>query len=80
MSQALIRSLLRSNAGGLTVTSIANRLKKPRENAAKQIQTMPDVYISRWIDGPLRSPVPYVPVYAVAQVPANAPRPEGAGI
>lgn len=75
MSQALIRAALKASPDGLTVTRISNRTGKPRENTRRQIEMMPDVYICQWVDAPPRSPVPYVPVYAVVQLPVNAPRP-----
>ena len=75
MSQASIRAVLRANPNGLTVSSIASRINKPRENTRRQIQTMPDVFIYYWDVAPKHSPVSHVPVYAAVTVPENAPRP-----
>lgn len=75
MTQIAVRKALKLNPDGLTVTGLAQYTGKDGSSIYKTIKGMPDVYIDRWTKAQ-RGPTKYTPVYAIADVPENAPRPD----
>lgn len=67
-----IRELLRRHSLGLTTGQIKQELGINQSTVTLVLKAMPDAYISRWV--PLNGKQ-HIPVWAVAIVPANAPKP-----
>lgn len=69
-----IRSLLRLNADGMDVGTIANTLDREPGNIRKILLTMPDAYIDRWTRfGGVGRPSA---IWCVVVPPENCPPPE----
>lgn len=76
MSQKEVRRLLRVNQTGMTVRRLAQTIGITEWAVRRQLAATPDVYIKDWNPATSKnSPVPFIPVYAVAIVPPNAPKP-----
>ena len=69
-----IRELLKINADGMDVGTIANTLDREPENVRRILKTMPDAYIDRWthFGG---SGMPSA-IWCVVVPPENCPRPD----
>lgn len=77
-TDVVIRAYLREH-GGATTRQIADALQIKTERALACLKAMVDVYIDRYVPNPderARRVVRYVPVYELAQIPANCPHPE----
>ena len=68
-----IRELLRKHTIGLTTGQIKNELKISLSSINYALKHMQDAYISRWVK---LHEDQYIPVWAVAIVPSNAPKPQ----
>lgn len=67
-----VRELLRRHSLGLTTGQIKSELKISQSTVTLVLKAMPDAYIARWIKINSKQ---YIPVWAVAIVPPNAPKP-----
>jgi len=69
-----IRELLKINADGMDVGTIANTLNREPENVRRILKTMPDAYIDRWTRfGGIGKPSA---IWCVVVPPENCPRPD----
>jgi hypothetical protein len=81
-NHAAIRRLLLANKDGLTLMQISSALGKDKYTLRQSINSMPDVYIDRYVDtsenpktGELRGGTPWSPVYCAVTVPPDCPMP-----
>ena len=68
-----IRALLKKYDDGLTIKEIANHLGKTDVVIMRSLESMPDVYLDRYLD-PVRGQYPAV--WCVAHIPENCPHPK----
>jgi queuine/archaeosine tRNA-ribosyltransferase len=69
-----IRELLKINADGMDVGTIANTLNREPENVRRILKTMPDAYIDRWTRfGGIGRPSA---IWCVVIPPENCPPPD----
>jgi hypothetical protein len=68
-----VRQLLRDNPDGMDVGTIANNVDREPSNIRKLLNTMPDVYIDRWVR---QNGNPPMAIWCVVVPPENCPRPE----
>lgn len=67
-----VRELLRRHSLGLTTGQIKQELKISQSTVTTVLKAMPDAYIVRWVR---MNSQQCIPVWAVAMVPPNAPKP-----
>lgn len=67
-----IRTLLRENADGMDVGTLANRLDREPGNIRTRLKAMPDAYIDRWL---VRWGNPPLAIWCVVVPPENCPKP-----
>lgn len=70
-----IRAVLKSTPDGATVAQIGRRTGYKPCNVAKALKAMPDVYVDRWTPSK-GSAKEYAAVYALADIPEDAPYPD----
>ena len=68
-----IRALLKQHEDGLTANEISELLKLNRDSVKNALNTMPDVYIDRWLEA--RQGLREQSVWCVANIPENCPKP-----
>lgn len=68
----LIRNTLLTHEDGLTKTELCRIAGLDQRSIAKSLNSMPDVYIDRWVVPKKRLPTP---VYVAVKVPEDCPRP-----
>lgn len=68
-----LRTLLKANPDGLTVTALADMLSITPDGVRKSLKHMPDSYIAEWVQA---SNGRFMSVWRVVVPPADAPNPE----
>jgi hypothetical protein len=68
-----IREHLKRSADGLTIKNLALFTKRDAGSVSKQLKSMPDTYIDRWI-GPFRGQ--YSAIWCIVVPPSNCPHPK----
>jgi len=75
MSTTEIRQVLKEAKDGLTVARISRVIAKRPCNVLKALRAMPDAYVDRWTPAK-GGPHKYAAVYALAEIPEDAPYPD----
>jgi hypothetical protein len=75
MSQSRVRQALKAHPDGLTADELHKIIGTAKQNVIYSAKAMPDVYIDRWQPNTKKSPR-FIAVYALADIPADAPMPD----
>jgi hypothetical protein len=75
MSQPRVRQALKAHPDGLTADELRGVVGATKQNVLSMVKAMPDVYIDHWRPNKKKSP-PFLAVYALADIPEDAPMPD----